>query len=348
MVVLPIKGAGLISDNYGAQQIGKNVTALGEFLPGIGDAAAGDEFGRAVAEGDNLGMGLAALGAIPVVGDAAKKGATLYRGQPKNKNLKINDEGLLWVTPDKDYANDPHYGGKDGAEVLELETSKDLNLYDTSKDIDYLIAKGKEKGINRPLVVSAAKGNFRALKDPEIQSMLRESGYDGFKAIEPEGQPSVALFDTRSVKPIKQANQSLPMDEVRKLSYKEKAKVASEWKTGQPIKLSFARNKESSKNYPSGMDLGQKLEPSGRYMNVDFDDSGFNKNIPNWEFGEIEFKNPLVLEHKSTNSTGWKKDLSEMFGGSTGKRLTNKIKKAGHDGIITKDADGFNETISIR
>lgn len=68
-----LKGAGLISDNYGAQQIGKNVTALGEFLPGIGDAAAGDEFGRAVAEGDNLGMGLAALGAIPVVGDAAKK-----------------------------------------------------------------------------------------------------------------------------------------------------------------------------------------------------------------------------------------------------------------------------------
>ena len=68
-----LKGAGLISDNYGAQQIGKNVTALGEFLPGIGDASAGDEFGRAVAEGDNLGMGLAALGAIPVVGDAAKQ-----------------------------------------------------------------------------------------------------------------------------------------------------------------------------------------------------------------------------------------------------------------------------------
>ena len=67
-----LKGAGLISDNYGAQQIGKNVTALGEFLPGIGDAAAGDEFGRAVAEGDNLGMGLAALGAIPIAGDLAK------------------------------------------------------------------------------------------------------------------------------------------------------------------------------------------------------------------------------------------------------------------------------------
>ncbi len=81
-----LKGAGLISDNYGAQQIGKNVTALGEFLPGIGDASAGDEFGRAVAEGDNLGMGLAALGAIPVVGDATKN---LY------KTHNITEEGLL-------------------------------------------------------------------------------------------------------------------------------------------------------------------------------------------------------------------------------------------------------------
>tara|TARA_R110002049_G_scaffold74462_1_gene192024 strand:- start:3984 stop:5123 length:1140 start_codon:yes stop_codon:yes gene_type:complete len=137
-------------------------------------------------------------------------------------------------------------------------------------------------------------------------------------------------------------------DEIKTLPYKEKAKLASKWKTGQPIKLNYARNTVSSKNYPAGMDFGQKIEPAGRYMNVDFDDKGFNKSIPDWEFGEIEFENPIVLEHKSTNSTGWKKDLSEMFGGSTGKRLTNKLKKAGHDGIITKDADGFNETISIK
>ncbi len=80
-----LKGAGLISDNYGAQQIGKNVTALGEFLPGIGDASAGDDFGRAVAEGDNLGMGLAALGAIPVVGDAARRGARAFDDLPMDE-----------------------------------------------------------------------------------------------------------------------------------------------------------------------------------------------------------------------------------------------------------------------
>ena len=35
--------SGIISDRYGAQRIGDNATALGEFLPVIGDATAGDE-----------------------------------------------------------------------------------------------------------------------------------------------------------------------------------------------------------------------------------------------------------------------------------------------------------------
>ena len=70
---------GIISNQYGAQQIGKNLTAIGEFLPGIGDAAAGDEFGRAVAEGDKLGMGMAALGAIPFAGDALKKAVNVAK-----------------------------------------------------------------------------------------------------------------------------------------------------------------------------------------------------------------------------------------------------------------------------
>ena len=49
-----LRDTGIISDNYGAQRIGKNVSALAEFLPGIGDATAGDEFGRAVKQGDKF------------------------------------------------------------------------------------------------------------------------------------------------------------------------------------------------------------------------------------------------------------------------------------------------------
>ena len=72
-------GTGIISDRYGAQRIGSNVATLGEFLPGVGDATAGDEFGRAVAQGDQFGMALGALGVIPVAGDIAKKGAGKIR-----------------------------------------------------------------------------------------------------------------------------------------------------------------------------------------------------------------------------------------------------------------------------
>jgi hypothetical protein len=70
-----LTSSGLVSDNFGAQQIGRNITSAGEFLPVLGDAAAGDEFGKALAGGDGVGMALGALGAIPLVGDAAKKGA---------------------------------------------------------------------------------------------------------------------------------------------------------------------------------------------------------------------------------------------------------------------------------
>lgn len=76
---------GIVSDRYGAQRIGENLSMLGEVLPVIGDATAGDEFGRAVAEGDALGAGLASLGAIPIVGDAVKKGGKIIT--PKLKEL---------------------------------------------------------------------------------------------------------------------------------------------------------------------------------------------------------------------------------------------------------------------
>jgi hypothetical protein len=66
-----LTSSGLISDNYGAQRIGRNVAAIGEFLPGVGDAAAGDEFGRALAKGDYVGAALSGAGAIPVLGDMA-------------------------------------------------------------------------------------------------------------------------------------------------------------------------------------------------------------------------------------------------------------------------------------
>ena len=482
-----LRDTGIISDNYGAQRIGRNVSTLAEFLPGIGDATAGDDFGRNMSEGNYGLAALDAAGTVPVLGDMAIFAGVLAKnadlgalrkaklledtGADRNKIWKetgwFNDKGdwkfeisddLAGVdlTPSQEALKRgaPHserfpfvgenvehrelLGYQDSAyddldtirsqltgkttkggvygdspalkesinpkgEFVELsddlagEDGKSVMLHELQHAIqnregfaeggspDFLSVEAANNVLNKfnndfgglPQVIKnkaeMAPDEYKnwAIKmySEQLPTGMQGLKYDQYQRL--AGEAEARLVQTRmNLTPEQRRarppwedldvpedeliyrkgggiNQSLPMDEVKKLPYKEKAKIASEWKTGQPIKLSFARNTESSKNYPTGMDFGQKLEPSGQYMNVDFDDSGFNKGIPNWEFGEIEFKNPLVLEHKSTNSTGWKKDLSEMFDGLTGKRLTNKIKKAGYDGIITKDADGFNETIKL-
>lgn len=79
---------GIISNRAGAQRIGKNISALGEFLPIIGDATAGDELGRALFEGDKSGIILSAVGAIPVVGDLAKK---VLKNKPTNLDLGFSE-----------------------------------------------------------------------------------------------------------------------------------------------------------------------------------------------------------------------------------------------------------------
>ena len=108
----------------------------------------------------------------------------------------------------------------------------------------------------------------------------------------------------------------------------------SPYKTGHPCELHFAKNTES--NSVLGMDMGQDIEPAGDYLVVEEKPILANK-LPNWEYGSITFNNPLVLEHKNTNSTGWKKDLSDMFDGKVGEDLNSAIKDAGFDGIITID-----------
>ena len=96
------------------------------------------------------------------------------------------------------------------------------------------------------------------------------------------------------------------------------------------------------------MDFGQKLEPSGEYMNMDVLEGQNKIPLPNYEYGTITFTKPLILEHKNTNSTGWKKDLSEMYGGKTGKALSNAIKKDGYDAVMTyEDYNGNREWSEI-
>ncbi|WP_252251136.1 hypothetical protein [Clostridium sp. VAP52] len=94
----------------------------------------------------------------------------------------------------------------------------------------------------------------------------------------------------------------------------------------------------------ANMDFGQDIEPTGEYMS--YNDNKFKLDVPNWEYGTIRFNNPLVLEYINTNSTGWKKTLSEMFNNKKKKALSNAVIKKGYDAIITIDSEN-NEIMEI-
>ena len=114
--------------------------------------------------------------------------------------------------------------------------------------------------------------------------------------------------------------------------------VEEGYKKANEIKINYLRNTNSNGSKYSYGDFGQNLEPAGEYMNQDTTNGEYK--VPGFEYGTITFKNPLILDHKNTSSTGWKKDLSNMFNGKTGKKLSNEIIKAGYDAIITKDENG--------
>lgn len=133
----------------------------------------------------------------------------------------------------------------------------------------------------------------------------------------------------------------------RQLNQSPVTTAPADAETGKPMTVYFARNTVSSKgNAPAGMDFGQKIEPAGEYMVIQEADMA-EQGGKGWEYGAVQFSNPLVLEHKDTTSNGWKKDLSEMFGGKTGKALTKAVQKAGHDAIVTRDKYGYSETVNL-
>ena len=111
------------------------------------------------------------------------------------------------------------------------------------------------------------------------------------------------------------------------------------------ITMTYVRNANTNtQNY--GSRYGQNIEPSGEYMSMDTMQGKYK--IPGFEYGTIDFKKPLILEHKDTTANGWKKDLSERYRGLTGKKLSEAIKKDGYDAIMTKDEDGnFIEVVNL-
>ena len=156
-----LKSTGLISDNYGAQRIGRNIASIGEFLPGVGDAAAGDDFGRNLKAGNYGSTALDAVGIIPVLGDMAIFAGALAKNADlgalrKAKMLEDTgaDRNKIWA--DTGWVNDK------GDWKFEIDDSK--SVYDRyflgGKDVS-----GFGDSMRAKELVDTTKGEVRILKD---------------------------------------------------------------------------------------------------------------------------------------------------------------------------------------
>jgi hypothetical protein len=115
--------------------------------------------------------------------------------------------------------------------------------------------------------------------------------------------------------------------------------AAVPYETGKPATIHYLHNTQKSPKM--GARFGQDVEPTGRYIN-EREGNYYPKDDPRLETGTVRFENPLVVEFGGgyQEATNWKNVLSQQFGGKKGKALSDAIRKAGHDGIITIDRRG--------
>ena len=48
--------------------------------------------------------------------------------------------------------------------------------------------------------------------------------------------------------------------------------------------------------------------------------------LTKYEYGFIKLNKPLIIDYINSNDSGWKRTVSDMFNGLTGKRLSTAIK----------------------
>jgi len=104
------------------------------------------------------------------------------------------------------------------------------------------------------------------------------------------------------------------------------------------------RNTEPS--WYMGSQFGQDIEPAGSYMLLDDYDmwrEPADKHVPGWVFFQHVFRSPLVIATVADDNSdtpiygpfGWKRRLSEAYGGLVGIKLTRAILADGFDGVVT-------------
>lgn len=113
------------------------------------------------------------------------------------------------------------------------------------------------------------------------------------------------------------------------------------------MKIAYMRNKGKTDYF--GSRYGQNIEPSGEYMTLDdlWEDRPDKYMLPDYEYGFVTFSKPLIIDFIDTTDKGWKKTLSDMYGGKTKKMLSRAIMKDGYDGIVTTSNYGIEEIVNL-
>lgn len=131
-------------------------------------------------------------------------------------------------------------------------------------------------------------------------------------------------------------------------SIKRLPKVTFE--TGRAVTFPFTHRRQPTPHY--GATFGQDVEPAGRYVTLGhlgdpgelLEPGGVVVMITH---GVMQWRNPLVLEHRGYGADGWKRRVSDSFGNKKGKALTRALLKAGYDGIVTINAGERGRSPSV-
>jgi 2'-5' RNA ligase len=115
-------------------------------------------------------------------------------------------------------------------------------------------------------------------------------------------------------------------------------------KTASATTIYYLHNTEKSPD--AGSRFGQDVEPHGRYLV----EAGPNaKSDERWEKGSVTFQNPKHIPFGGgyQEDSNWKHQLSKEHGGKRGSELSQAVRDAGHDGIITHDDYGTSEIVDL-
>ncbi|MBG7617802.1 MAG: hypothetical protein IZT57_05490, partial [Chloroflexi bacterium] len=172
--------SGIISDRFGAQNIGKNVSNIAAFSP-VGAAFGGDEFGTAVKKSDKLGMALGALEGVGIGGDIAKLaifGGVLAKSADlgaltKAKKLETGGANRDEIWKETGWANDQGDWKFEISDYLDFDNEKGADINPSS----FQIVKDfggttQENFMGHPELYAA----YPNLKDRPIRSVAGSGG----------------------------------------------------------------------------------------------------------------------------------------------------------------------------